>query len=169
MDRRAFLLLGAAAVAAPTATLAECKKAVRECNPDMPDKLVGTDNRTPKLHPTLCLGQTAYDLITLQRQGDTWVRLTEFAWSYGLMYPNGQAQFYQVQVQNRRCWDRQSVHSKTRFILWMNCISREDGRWYRHWFKTDKVTNNGEYTLEEYHVEPARSYTDKPKNVPSVS
>jgi hypothetical protein len=162
--------VAAIAVATPSFTWANgCvpQATQTECDPNMPANLVGTDHRTPLLRPTFCTSDHAHDLMTLQEQGEQWVRLSSFSWSYGLMYPNGSTQFYRVQVRNRRCWDRQRFHAGTRAVMWMNCLSRHDGHWYRYWYITRPIVDSGsDYTLDLYHVEPARSYEDAPTSVP---
>ena len=171
ISRRTFLSssVTTGAMVLPSGVMA-CIDAL--CNPDTPDNLVGTDNRPPPLRPTFCLSDRALDLMTVQWKGDRWsgrwIRLSQFAWSYGLMYPNGSSEFYRVQVRNQRCWNKQRVHSGTRIILWMNCVNREDRRtWRRYWFATRPVTDSGAgYTLDLYHTEPARSYEDRPSSVP---
>ena len=164
MNRRNVLKVGvSAAILIPTKGIAECINAV--CGPDDQPGLIGTDNRSPSLNPTFCTSDLAHDLMTLQLSEDgEWIRLRQFAWYYGLMYPNGSVEFYGTRVDNRRCWDRQNFHYGTRAVMWMNCVSRADRvTWTRYWFITRPIVDNGDdYVLELYHTEPASSYKDAP-------
>lgn len=174
MQRRTFLLGGMAAAMYATPSFSTgCRKerahvVSRGCNPKVPDSLVGTDYRTPKLNPEICLSDEAYDLMTIAFKNKRWQRLKNYKWSYGLMYRNGRTEFYRVQVKNQRCWKRQKVHAGTRIVLWINCLDRQTYTWRRHWFVTKPVTDNGKYFFVKYHEEPAASFEDKPSKVPAV-
>jgi|GEM_PF-3142014 len=171
MNRRNFM----AGAVTTTATMVFATNSAQAgcvpiCTPGQQPGLRGTGTGTANLTPTLCTSDTAHNLMTVQWDGQRWIRLQRFSWYYGLRYANGSTEFYGTEVKNRRCWDRQSfiAGSNTRAVLWMNCLSREDRvTWTRYWFITDPIVDNGDYTLELYHTEPARSYEDAPGSVPA--
>lgn len=104
-----------------------------ECGPETNNKYRGTGGKKPTLRPTVCLSDSAYDLMTGPG--------VDFWFDYELNYPGG-GQEKGDGVIRRQCSDKQWVSPGTWLTFWVDC------KGYRWFFTTARITSNAKYVFK---------------------